>query len=102
LTPIGLGREVQNMQPVMITLLATSLFASWPAAAECTCTYKGGKVSEGRTACIGTVAGPSLARCVKVQNVTSWEILNRPCSVFESRVKSTMKPKTTTRNRLKL
>jgi hypothetical protein len=46
---------------------------------ECTCRYKGEDVIEGQTACIATANGPSLARCEKVLNNTSWTILDQPC-----------------------
>ncbi len=56
------------------------------ARAECTCVYQQGEVKEGQTACIQTVKGPSMARCSKVQNVTSWQVLNQPCPVNQSRL----------------
>ncbi len=46
---------------------------------ECTCRYKGQDVIEGQTACIATARGPTLARCEKVLNNTSWKILDQPC-----------------------
>jgi hypothetical protein len=50
------------------------------AMAECTCSYKGGKVTEGQSACIVTAKGPRLARCAKFQNVTTWVDEGTPCA----------------------
>ena len=45
----------------------------------CTCSYDGGDVFEGQTACIRTANGPILARCERVLNNTSWKFLGEPC-----------------------
>ena len=50
------------------------------ASADCTCRFAGGDVKEGQTACISTAKGPTLARCEKVLNVTSWTFLNKACT----------------------
>jgi len=55
--------------------------AAWAAGpnGECTCRYQGGDVIEGQTACIRTTKGPTLARCERVLNNTSWKLLDQPC-----------------------
>jgi hypothetical protein len=64
----------------LFVLTACSLAMSASRAeANCTCRFAGGDVKEGQTACIKTANGPSLARCEKSQNVTSWKNLNQPC-----------------------
>ncbi|MEC9342434.1 MAG: hypothetical protein VYD64_01185 [Pseudomonadota bacterium] len=49
------------------------------AAADCTCRYRGGDIPEGQTTCFQTAQGPTLARCEKVLNNTSWKLLDQPC-----------------------
>lgn len=67
-----------------------------PAAAEgkhnCHCIFDGGEVEEGKTACIKTANGYSLARCEMVLNNTSWKFLGTPCEKLES-VRSPIAPK---------
>ena len=46
---------------------------------DCSCRYNGGEVIEGQTACIKTAKGPTLARCERTLNNTSWKFLNQPC-----------------------
>ncbi len=60
-------------------LISALLFLATAAQADCTCTFKGGDVIEGQTACIDSAKGKSKALCSKVQNVTSWVILDEPC-----------------------
>jgi hypothetical protein len=69
----------------ILTALATILFVH-EAQAQCTCIYAEGTVKEGETACIWSEKGKTLARCEKVQNVTSWKNLDRPCPVEQSAV----------------
>jgi hypothetical protein len=72
--------------PKLLAMLVISVMAvaTTEAKAECTCRFPGGSVKEGESACIKTVSGPSLARCEKVQNVTSWKVLNQPCSIAQT------------------
>jgi hypothetical protein len=58
--------------------IASAALAAGPNG-ECTCSYQGGDVIEGQTACIRTAKGPTLARCEKVLNNTSWKLLDQPC-----------------------
>lgn len=67
-------------------LIALAIVAALPGMAgaagpngECTCRYKGEDVVEGQTACISTAKGPTLARCERVLNNTSWKFLDQPC-----------------------
>jgi hypothetical protein len=71
---------------MLLTMLVISMMAALAteAKSECTCRFPGGSVKEGQSACINTVIGPSLARCEKVQNVTSWKTLNKPCPFVQS------------------
>jgi hypothetical protein len=41
---------------------------------HCSCRANGRSYEPGERACIATPAGPRLARCVLVQNVTSWAL----------------------------
>jgi hypothetical protein len=41
---------------------------------RCSCRANGRSYEPGERACIATPAGPRLARCVLVQNVTSWAL----------------------------
>ena len=52
---------------------------------ECTCRYKGGDVAEGKTVCMQTAKGSTLARCDRVLNNTSWKFLDEPCPTAELR-----------------
>ena len=46
----------------------------------CTCrSTDGSDVELGKTACIRSPQGMTLARCEKVLNNTSWKFLNQPC-----------------------
>jgi hypothetical protein len=62
---------------VVSILVATSAFAG----EKCKCRFNGGYIDEGKTACLKTPKGLSLARCVKVLNNTSWKSLDLPCPV---------------------
>ena len=55
------------------------VFAS-QAHAECTCRSVDGDVKQGETACIITSKGPTIARCEKVSNITSWKFLGTVCT----------------------
>jgi hypothetical protein len=48
---------------------------------RCGCRANGRRYELGERACIGTPAGPRLARCRLVQNVTSWEVEAEGCEV---------------------
>lgn len=50
-----------------------------PASADCTCRARGVVVHHGQTACIPTPAGPRLARCEMVSNMSSWKFLEEAC-----------------------
>ena len=50
-----------------------------PAEAPCKCRARGVVATEGQTLCIWTPQGVRLARCGKVQNVSSWTFLDAPC-----------------------
>jgi Zn finger protein HypA/HybF involved in hydrogenase expression len=67
----------------ILTIVITALFAH-QAQAQCTCIYAEGTVKEGETACIWSEKGKILARCEKVQNVTSWKLLDQSCPVEQS------------------
>jgi hypothetical protein len=70
------------MNRALIAVCALGFAAAADAAGpngECTCSYQGGDVIEGQTACIRTAKGPTLARCEKVLNNTSWKLLDQPC-----------------------
>jgi hypothetical protein len=63
------------------TIAAALLFSATAlASAECTCRFKGGNVTEGKTACITTAKGKQLARCEKFQNVSTWVNLGIACT----------------------
>ncbi len=69
--------------------ILTALFiAIFPhhAMAQCTCIYAEGTVKEGETACIWSEKGKTLARCEKVQNVTSWKLLDQSCPINQSAI----------------
>ena len=69
--------------------ILTALFiAIFPhhATAECTCIFAEGTVKEGETACIWSEKGKTLARCEKVQNVTSWKLLDQSCPINQSAI----------------
>lgn len=74
------------LMPVLVSLTSTA------GLADCTCRYDGGDVQEGELACISTAQGRSLARCEKVQNVSSWKILNQPCDAQQSGMDEDIKP----------
>lgn len=67
-----------------IALIPAAAVAAGPNG-ECTCSYAGGDVIEGETACIRTSSGATLARCEKVLNITSWKFLNVPCPLSQAR-----------------
>ncbi len=72
-----------------VAAMALLLLAAAPAGAGehgCTCKFSGGDVELGKTACIKTDKGNSLARCEMVLNNTSWKILNTPCDQLQSRM----------------
>jgi hypothetical protein len=54
------------------------------ASAQCTCIFTEGTVKEGETACIWSAKGKTLARCEKVQNVTSWRFLDQDCPLQQT------------------
>jgi len=60
-------------------VLAASGSAQAGSNGECSCRYKGGEIFEGQTACIKTANGPTMARCERFLNNTSWKFLNQPC-----------------------
>ena len=62
----------------IFALLATG---SANAGEKCKCRFNGGYIDEGKTACLKTPNGFSLARCEKVLNNTSWTRLNQPCPI---------------------
>ena len=66
---------------VMVLTLPAGLAGGAANAGDggCTCRYSGGDVFEGQTACIRTAKGPTLARCEKFLNNTSWKFLDQPC-----------------------
>lgn len=72
----------------MMRILTALFVAIFPhhAMAQCTCIYTEGTVREGETACIWSEKGKTLARCEKVQNVTSWKNLGQPCPVKQSEI----------------
>jgi hypothetical protein len=72
------------MQRILTTLV--TLFFTQQACAQCTCIYAEGTVKEGETACIWSEKGKTLARCEKVQNVTSWKLLDQPCPLNQSAI----------------
>lgn len=49
------------------------------AGEDCTCSHKGAKTPEGKTACIRTSSGMQMAQCSRVLNNTSWKFLGTPC-----------------------
>ncbi len=49
------------------------------AGENCKCRFNGGYVDEGRTVCMRSPTGMTLARCEKVLNNTSWKMLDQPC-----------------------
>jgi hypothetical protein len=75
---------------MLIALLVSA--ATVDAKAECTCRFPGGSVKEGQSVCIKTANGPKLARCEKVQNVTSWKFLEQSCPIAQS-LRSKIRPK---------
>jgi hypothetical protein len=69
--------------------ILTALFVAilpYEANAQCTCIYAEGTAKEGETACIWSEKGKTLARCEKVQNVTSWKNLDQACPVEQSAI----------------
>jgi hypothetical protein len=48
---------------------------------RCSCRANGRNYELGERACIATPAGPRLARCAMVQNVTSWALESEGCEV---------------------
>lgn len=64
----------------LVTAAIVFLAFATPAMATCTCRFAGGDVKEGETACIVTAKGPTVARCEKVSNVTSWKFLDTVCT----------------------
>lgn len=68
---------------VLAFLLTTMSGPAW-AADGCTCRYNGGDVFEGQTACINTARGPTLARCERFLNNTSWKFLDQPCPTAQA------------------
>jgi hypothetical protein len=76
----GLASNLGMGMSHAVAVAAALLFsASGLAHADCTCRFKGGKIEEGKTACIDTAKGPSLARCSKFLNTTTWQLLDQPC-----------------------
>lgn len=68
------------MKRLLLALAITISSGAAQAGGDgCTCRYEGGDVFEGQTACIKTAKGPTLARCEKFLNNTSWKILGQPC-----------------------
>jgi hypothetical protein len=65
---------VRNIAITLVMIAGTSA-----AAADCVCSFRGGEVKEGETACIDSAKGKTMARCGKFQNVTTWIILEEPC-----------------------
>jgi hypothetical protein len=84
---------VRNIAITLVMIAGTSA-----AAADCVCSFRGGEVKEGETACIDSAKGKTLARCGKFQNVTTWIILDESCktdvSILTDRPKSNLQSKT--------
>ncbi len=53
---------------------------------DCRCVYAGHYYLAGEVACIRTPAGPRLARCGKVSNLSSWRFSGETCSPVAARV----------------
>jgi len=66
---------------IVLTFFTIAITTTAFAGAKCKCRFKGGYIEEGKTACLKTPNGSSLARCEKVLNNTSWKTLNLPCPV---------------------
>jgi hypothetical protein len=84
--------RMSRTAPMLVALLVSA--ATVDARAECTCRFPGGSVKEGQSVCIKTPNGPKLARCEKVQNVTSWKFLEQSCPITQS-LRSKIQPKRT-------
>lgn len=70
-------------------LVASLLCAGAPLTAhadpDCRCLYAGHYYLAGEVACIRTPAGPRLARCGKVSNMSSWRFSGETCSPVAGR-----------------
>jgi len=77
-----------------LALLALSLAAAWPAAAqdqpgqqaspgghpaECFCRAEGRIFAVGETACLRSAEGRRMAQCSMVLNNTSWQFTTQTC-----------------------
>ncbi len=73
---------------IVLAFFTIAITTSAFAGAKCKCRFKGGYIEEGKTACLKTPNGLSLARCEKVLNNTSWKTLNLPCPVASLQLKN--------------
>lgn len=64
---------------VLAALLVAVPLTAGTASADCLCRANGTAFEQGQLACITLPDGPSLARCEKVLNNSSWKILKKGC-----------------------
>ncbi len=76
-----------------MALLFCAIFPWTAQGHNCRCLYDGGRVEQGKTACIKTAKGYQLARCEMFLNNSSWKFLDKPCNQLQSRKPTTL-PKT--------
>lgn len=62
-----------------VAAFAVAFAAVGPAAAECTCRFKGENLPMGALVCMATKAGGRLFRCEMNQNISTWQAVGDSC-----------------------